>query len=195
MLGLIVGTVCLMGLVVTLKRRRHYHRAREFYGFHHHHDRGGPWGWRRSSRTAWGHPGGRRRDPIHLVFAQLDCTPGQEKAVLASLDGLRARLANARAELDVIRRELSSLLASDVLDQAAVDAATARQNALFGTLSAELRELLSTLHEVLDPEQRRGLAELLADGSLFQQLRGHYVGSRHAHDDFADPFYAHHYAC
>ena len=93
MFGLIVGTVCLLALFATL-RRRHYFRFVDYYGYHwgHHHGRG-----RGTARhhghghgllaSPWvGRVGRRRGNVLHFLFAELDTTPGQEKAIMLALE-------------------------------------------------------------------------------------------------------------
>jgi Spy/CpxP family protein refolding chaperone len=183
MLGLIVGTLCLGGVFVAL-RRRHYYR----YGF------GGGWGGGRFGRGGgwredWGDDyergfsplrggacggGGFRRQrrhggPRHLLralFARLDTTPGQEKAIANSLYETGERLRELRGGLRGTKRELAALIGSDVLDVAALEALLGQHQTTFDRARGELVKTIATIHEVLDTEQRRELSELLADGSL-----------------------------
>jgi hypothetical protein len=150
MFGLIAGTVCLLLLIATLRRRRYY----RMYGFHRH-------GFGR-------HQGGRMRHPLHLLFARLDTTPGQEKAIVAGLETLRERMAESRRELEGVSRELALVIGGAVLDQNGLDAVKARMDALFARFSGDLRSLLALVHDALDEGQRRRFAELIHDGSLFQ---------------------------
>jgi hypothetical protein len=155
MFGLIVGTLCLLALIATLRRRR-YCAFRDSYGYY------GP------SHVRRGRHGRRRSRPLmHVLFAELDTTPGQEKAILSALEGLRARMGEHRKELDAMSRELSTLVGGAVLDEGGLDAVKARGDALFGRFSADLRDLLARVHDALDDEQRRKFAELINDGSLF----------------------------
>ena len=164
MLGMLVGTLCLIALIATVRRRRY---ARFFddgdapfwdgvydgYGCH------GVGRWHR--RRARG-----RRRQLYGLFRRLDTTPGQEKAIAEWMDGVRTRLSEARGELATTRRELAAALGGEVLDAAALDAAFRRADALYARLSKDVQQALAGVHETLDPEQRRQLAELLADGSF-----------------------------
>jgi Spy/CpxP family protein refolding chaperone len=172
MLGLILGTLCLIALIATLRRRR-YARFM-YYGV-------GPF-WGAPFRDGWddgfGHgsrhfrrPRGRRR-LLYGLFRRLDTTPGQEKAIVDLMNGVREHLSEARAELVAARRELAAALGGEVLDAAALEAAFRRGNEQFTRLSRDLQTALAGVHEALDPEQRRQLAELLADGSLNPRLYG-----------------------
>jgi Spy/CpxP family protein refolding chaperone len=169
MVGLIFGTLCLIALVATVRRRRY---ARFFYG--HAPFWGGPW------HDGFGHGYGRgsfrrargRRGLFYGLFQRLDTTPGQEKAIVDLVDGVRERLSEAAAELGATRRELAAALGGELLDPAALDAAFQRANALFARLSKDAQAALAGIHEALDPEQRRQLAELLADGSFGPRFHG-----------------------
>lgn len=173
MFGLLIGTLCLMGLLATLRHRRH---ARFFPGY-------GPGfgGWDRyghepSFRHHHHHDAGYGRSRLLFgVFRRLDATPGQEKAILALAEAVAQQLRDSRKELDGARRELAAALGGEALDPLAFDAAFARGGELFTRLSRELQHALAELHEVLDPEQRKQLAEWLADGSFSPRV----VGARH----------------
>jgi Spy/CpxP family protein refolding chaperone len=174
MLGLILGTLCLIALIATLRRRR-YARFM-YYGV-------GPFWGGGSFRDGWGdgfgfahgpghfRPRGRRR-LLYGLFRRLDTTPGQEKAIVDLMNGVRERLSEARGELVAARRELAAALGGEVLDPAALEAAFRRGNEQFARLSRDVQTALAGVHEALDPEQRRQLAELLADGSLNPRLYG-----------------------
>jgi Spy/CpxP family protein refolding chaperone len=176
MLGLIFGTLCLIALIATLRRRR-YARFMDygvgpFWG-------GAPFrdGWGDGFGFGFGHGPGRfrprgRRRLLYGLFRRLDTTPGQEKAIVDLMNGVRERLSEARAELVAARRELAAALGGEVLDPAALEVAFRRGNEQFARLSREVQAALAGVHEALDPEQRQQLAELLADGSLNPRLYG-----------------------
>jgi Spy/CpxP family protein refolding chaperone len=174
MLGLILGTLCLIALIATLRRRR--------YGHFMHYGYAPFWGgpFHGAPDYGFGHRHGRRfrgrRRLLYGLFRRLDTTPGQEKAIVALMEGMRERLGEARGELAATRRELAAALGGEVLDSAAFEAAFRRGNELFGRLSREVQAALLGIHEALDPEQRRQLAELLADGSLNPRLYGAHHG-------------------
>ena len=169
MLGIIFGTLCLVALVATVRRRRHGYFAYApawHAALHDAHD--APWQPRFHPRALG------RRNLLRALFARLDTTPGQEKAIVALLDAARERARGSRGELREVRREVAAVLGSDVLDRDALEAALVRPRQLANALQQELVTLLTAVHEQLDDKQRRVLGELLADGSL---LRGSYLGS------------------
>lgn len=179
MFGLIVGTGCLLALFATL-RRRHYYRFADYYGYHwgHHHGR------------AWHHHGhgcgpdfghhrrgggfGRRRgNVLHFLFAELDTTPGQEKAIMMALDALREAKEAVRGDLFQAKKDLADIVGSEVLDGAALDALLGRQQEHLGKFSNMLRDFVALVHEALNPAQRQRLAELLADGTVASAFAGY----------------------
>ena len=147
MFGWIIGSVCLVALVATVKRHRY--RRYGYPGVHY-----GP---RR---------GLRGRGIMRGLFYQLETTPGQENAIVAALDEAFARLRNLKGDLHGTRRELGALIGSDTLDRAALEALIARQRTQLDTASSELVCTLERIHEVLDDSQRRELGALIAEGSL-----------------------------
>lgn len=187
MIGILVGAACAAGLFAVL-RRRHYYR----HGFYRHGF--GGWGGPGLGGERWGEHdergfarfrdgpcGGasfrrraRRGGPRHLLralFARLDTTPGQEKAIASSLHEAGQRLRDLRSGLRDKRRDLAALIGSDVLDVAALEALLAEHQTTFDSVRKELVTTISTIHEALDTEQRRELSELLADGSLGSVFR------------------------
>jgi hypothetical protein len=171
MLGLFIGTLCLFALLATLRRRRYAY----FMGYGPHPFWGhGPRACGRSRsyhdlERDWGFRGRRergRRVFMYDMFRRLDTTPGQEKEIVRLVEGARQRVGETLHELAGARHELAAALGSEVLDGAALDAAFRRGGELFANLGGELQRALSGIHEALDPEQRRQLAELIADGSF-----------------------------
>jgi hypothetical protein len=120
--------------------------------------------------------GRRRRGLLSGLFRRLDTTPGREKAIRGLLDQLGASLGDARSEFMGARRQLAAALEGE-LDGPALDAAFTRNGELFSKLSAELKAALRSLHDTLDRDQRKLLAELLSQG----RWRGGPFG-RHAYD-------------
>lgn len=131
-------------------------------GWHGHDDRrghfrGGP----------WGHPGrgGRgamaRRFMLRRLFRELDASPAQERAIIAELEQLQARVQAAGELLREGKSELAQAMGAPELDEEALKAVTSRMD----TASADLREAgvgaLRAVHALLDDGQRRRLAELM----------------------------------
>lgn len=160
-MGFVFGAVVAAAVTYIIVKRRRYRRFWRHGGFHHdgfegfegrrgHHGRG----YRRRGRFMFG------------LFRRLDVSPGQEKALIDMVERVRERMDEALPELRNARKEVAAALGSEVLDRSALDAAFARSGELAEKLSRELREAISSAHELLDPEQRRLLAAWLADGSF-----------------------------
>lgn len=152
MLGFILGTLCLIALIVTLRRGPRWHHG---HGFGH-----GRWG------HHYGGYYGSRRNWLRGLFLRLDTTPGQEKAIVAALEGVRERGRELRGELGSARKRVAQALGGEVLDREALAAAFSERTGAVDSLREELTRALDAVHAALDPKQRTTLAELIADGSF-----------------------------
>ncbi|MET0343204.1 MAG: periplasmic heavy metal sensor [Polyangiales bacterium] len=166
MFGFIIGTLCLVGLFATLRARRHggygyagYGCGRAGYGGFGHDDEE-PWEPRHHRRRSG------RRGALRALFARLDTTPGQEKAIVGLLDQARGIARDKRGELRDARRELSAVFASARFDRDALEASLAEPRRLLDALQRDFVTLAEGLHELLDDRQRRIVGELIADGSF-----------------------------
>lgn len=160
MFGFFVGTVCLALLFVTLKRRHHYAGFGAFGSYHHGPWHGGP-PWRVRYRHSF----------AHQLLARLDTTPGQEKAIRATLEALKHNLNDARDDLAGIRGDVAQALGGDVLDEQALSAALEKQEQFVSRARNEVVQAIKALHEILDGSQRRYLAEWIANGMSLRDLR------------------------
>lgn len=161
MIGFLIGTVCLIGLVKTLRHGRGWHGG----GCHGGGCHGGGHG-----RWRWGGGGGggfRRRGAARFLFELLDATPGQEKVILAAMDDVRAAGDESRKRWRAARTEAAQAIRGDLLDEAALREASAKLDAAGQTLRDAMTAALTKVHEALEPDQRRRLAELLDDGPQF----------------------------
>lgn len=169
MFGLIVGTLCLIALIATLRRRRYGRFALGHaygygpmafgpgfmgHGFGLHGPRGYGYG-------GYGHRGGRGP---RFLFELLDTTPGQEKVIAEARDGLRARMKGSREELLAARKDLAAAVGGDLFDAATLEAALGRGLAVAQKATHELAQVLPAVLAALDGEQRKRLAELIAEG-------------------------------
>lgn len=157
MIGFIVGTLCLVALIATV-RRHSYAR----YGYYGPCARGYGYG------PPWREYGPRHgpRSLLRELFVRLDTTPGQEKAIVALLEHARDKAYQSKRALYETRKQVAALLGSDVLDKNALTTLLEQPQVELGRLSHELADTLSAVHELLDDRQRRALGELIADGSL-----------------------------
>lgn len=169
MLGFIVGTVCLVGLVHTLRRRWHGDCL------------GGPGHGRGyGSRRGFG----ARRSAVRGFLERLETTPGQEKAIIAALDELEGDGALLRAESRQTRADLARAVSIGMVDDAALEETFARHDRLLAPLRVSFVEALRKITEVLDDRQRKQLAKLLESGRGYGRPRWAYRDGGAMHDNF-----------
>lgn len=122
-------------------------------------------GWGHHHRGGWRGPaagsGWAARGVARMLFRQLDTTPGQEKVILAELETLEDALRSLRGETVGVRAGVAELFRKDIVDDAAVDAALARAQQRVDAARTALREALQRVHDALDENQRKRLADLL----------------------------------
>jgi Spy/CpxP family protein refolding chaperone len=171
-MGFVFGAVVAAAVTYAIVKRRRYHRFWRHGGFYHHPF--GPWDGFDGYGSHHGRSQRRRGRFLFGLFRRLDVSPGQEKALIDMVERVRERMDEALPELQSARKDVAAALDSEVLDRSAIDAAFARSAELAEKLSRELREALSSAHELLDPEQRRLLAQWLADGSFGARFRRPY---------------------
>jgi Spy/CpxP family protein refolding chaperone len=150
MLGFIIGTVCLVGLVRVL------HRGRCGHGY-------GPF-----DRARGGSRGFGGRWMLRSLFERLETTPGQEKAILGALDELRDNRRPWREELKQTRSDLARGVQSGLIDDATLEETFARHDRLFAQSRVSFVESMKKVTEVLDESQRKKLADLLETGGFFR---------------------------
>jgi Spy/CpxP family protein refolding chaperone len=166
MFGFVFGTVCLVALFATLRRRHMWGYAHGFgHGHHHHHGfhgyRRDPWMYRPG-----GFGGQRGRYWLRAVFEQMNTTPGQEKAIVKSIDMFAEHMASGRHELVEVRKQVAQALGGDELDESVLSAALDRVEDLIAKTKLDLVQTLTDIHASLDGKQRKELAELISDGML-----------------------------
>jgi len=181
MIGFLIGTACLIGLVKVLRHGRHGHGGGcgPGYGYggprfmrggcgHHHHHGGGGWG-----RGRWGgHDDGPRGFGgrgffLRGLFERLQTTPGQEKVILSAVDQVQRTMREARGEWKDTS-ELSSLFRGETFDRTAAEGVSGKADASFAKVRVAVLEAMAQIHEALDERQRAMVAELLERrGSFF----------------------------
>ena len=162
MLGFVLGTVCLIGLVKML-RRGGYHG-----GF-------GAGGYRCGGGGA-GYGGGWRgfggpRMWLRSFFERMETTPGQEKVILSAVDELRASRGAVREEIQQSRADLARAISSGLIDDATLEETFARHDRLLAQMRVSFVEATKKITEALDERQRKHLGDLLEGRGWFG--RGH----------------------
>lgn len=160
MFGILIGTLSLVGLIKVLK-------------------------WGRHGRWHGGGAGGPRRWMLRRLFEALDTTPGQEKVSGDAFDALRAKGYAVRDAFEKARRDMAQAMRAEHFDGDAYNAAKEAQRGAMDALEAQLKESLQAVHEALQPEQRKRLADFMEFGPrAFGHGRGchgmHHGGHRHA---------------
>ena len=108
--------------------------------------------------------GGWRRAMLRRMFERLDTTPGQEKVILAAIDSLEQAFGKAREQVRASRGTVADSIRGEHFDAATVEAAFGKNSASLDELHKAVSDALRAVHEALRPEQRRGMADLLAYG-------------------------------
>jgi hypothetical protein len=180
-IGFAIGTICLIGLVRAVARRRWYGFSPyggHAYGFAGHHGafgghrRGfgrhhGPWhdnawgddspSWRGERESPWG----RGRGVVYSILGRLQATPGQEKVILAALDELKEIALELRGIGRDVRADVGKAIRGPMLDDVALEGATARIDDATLKLRAAARAAIAKIHGVLDDRQRKMLGDMI----------------------------------
>lgn len=154
MLGIIIGTLCLVGFIAVWRRR--FGRG---YGYGHGYGCGPG---RRFGR--------RRHFGLYRLFEELDTSPGQEKAIRGAVAELKGSLGGLRPSLNEARSGVAQAIAGDSFDGAAVERSIDTQLGELSRAGRSLTLAIGKIHEALDADQRRRLArwiEALPYGPAF----------------------------
>jgi len=141
-----LGAVTVLLLAGLIRRARYFRRFRRS-------GRGGSWFLRR-------------------LFRRLGTRPEQERVVSAEADALAAELRRFREEAFALRAEVAEMYGAPALDAEAVSRALDARLSKLEAVKARFAEALARVHAVLDPEQRKAVAGLIARGpGRCQRLR------------------------
>jgi len=142
MFGFIVGVLSVVGLYHYLKH-------------------GGLW---RRGAGRHGCRGLGRRMLLGRFFSRLETSPGQERAIEGALSDLEDEWRKIRQGKRELREDLAAVMREESVDASRMDAALSKhQGAIVGLRSAGIAAF-TRVHEALDPQQRRRLADLLVSG-------------------------------
>lgn len=147
MLGFLIGTACLVGLVAMVRRGRWRH------GYGRGFRRGGPRGF------------------LNGLFSRLDTSPSQEKVIVAAVDDVRAAFSSLRGEAEITRGDVARMLADDSFDAERLGDVFSRHDDALRKLREAVAGSMARVHEALDHNQRASLARMLEQG--FWRRGGH----------------------
>jgi hypothetical protein len=180
MLGFLIGTVCLIGLFKVVRHGRHYGHGyghgggpwRSYAGGCGHHGHG-PYGW--GGRGGWDDeedfaPWERRGGGsfgLRAIFGRLDTTPGQEKAIKAAFDELRAKARAVKDDARGMRGDLATALRGESLDAETLGTVASRASGAVDALRDAAIGAVLKVHDVLDERQRGIAADFLESGPRF----------------------------
>jgi Spy/CpxP family protein refolding chaperone len=188
MLGFVIGTVCLIGLVKVL---RHGRRGWGGYGGGY----GGGCGSRRwggggpgfGGGGGWGGPfrshgsfGGHEHEErgergwgggwggpsffLRAIFEQIDATPEQEKVIVKAVDEVRDEARKQREELGKTRADIAKAMRSPSFDEVLLGELFARHDTVMEAMRRTVTGALAKVHVVLDEKQREQVADLIERG-------------------------------
>ncbi len=193
MLGFVIGTVCLIGLIKTLRWSRGYgyggscgyggggYGGGSGYGGH-----GGGWGRRRwgggygydaGEEGGWGGGWGGPRAFLRGLFQRLETTPGQEKVILAAVEEMREAARSARGELRATRADVAKAMRAPGVDEVLFGEMFARHDAALEAMRKAAVGAVAKVHDALDEKQRARFADLIESGPGF--FRGPFSGASH----------------
>lgn len=176
MLGFIVGTMCLIGLVKTLRHGRCGYGGYGYghgcgggrwggHRFEHHGDWGpghGPWGHPRGGgwdRGEGGGEGASLRYFLRPLFERLATTPGQERVILEAATTLRTKLGASKDALRATAGDAAKAFRGERFDEGVMGESFAKQDEALESTQKAIFEALQKVHDALDEQQRRDFAD------------------------------------
>lgn len=167
MLGFIVGTACLLGLIRTLRcgrggcgygggcgegrcggHRGHGDRDHGHCGHGGGHRGGGRWD-----------EGAALRFMLRPLFERLATTPGQERVILDAAEAMRARIAASKEALRATAGDAAKAFRGERFDEGVMGESFAKQDEALEATQKAVFEALQKVHDALDEKQRRDFAD------------------------------------
>ena len=193
MIGFIIGTVCLVALIATIRRGRYGHCGGgggwgQRWGGHGWGQQrgcggggGGGWGgppWARGGgdhheggpgfggggRGGWGGP---QRFFLRMLFERLETTPGQERVIMTAADEMREAIAGAKGSIKESRVDVAKAVRSEGFDAEHLGAVFHKHDEAVDNVRKAAVSSLAKVHEALDDKQRKVLADLIESGPRF----------------------------
>jgi Spy/CpxP family protein refolding chaperone len=162
MIGLAIGLGAI-GFIIAHRARRRAWAHGHGYGY------GGGCG-----RGGWGHHGwgGGRRDWLRFISHRLDTTPAQERVIQREVGAVLETARDARRGVFSGRGDLARAVGGPVFDADAANASFTGVTSAVNAVQTQAIDSLRKIHEVLDDEQRKELAELIEGGRLRFGMHG-----------------------
>lgn len=110
--------------------------------------------------------GGHHGHGMGRVLSQLDLTDEQEDKIYEIMDGVRGEVRPLMREFRDTREDLVEILSAETIDRQAVETLRAERVATLDNASKTMTEALLNAADVLTPEQRAELAELIEDHGM-----------------------------
>ncbi len=107
---------------------------------------------------------------VRHVAIEIDATREQEDRILSLVGGLAADIKPLAERMQATGGELSGLLTATTVDRAALERLRAARLAEADRISKTLLDMIAEVAEVLTPEQRATLAEMMRER---REARGH----------------------
>jgi len=172
MLGFIIGTACLIGLIKVLRRGRGGYSGGcggggRFRGYRDHEGGGHHEGGFR--RGGWGGWGGGPNFIFRAIVEQLDATPEQEKVIAAAFREVRDEASKNREEMRRSRGDIAKAMRSPGFDEVLLGELFARHDTVIEAMRRTVTGALAKVHVVLDEKQRNHLADLIENGPGFSR--------------------------
>jgi hypothetical protein len=108
--------------------------------------------------------GGRRRWVMRRLFERLDTTPGQEKVIEAAADNVERAARKVREDFFTSRTDIAGAFRGENFDTAKLDERFAAHQAAVDDVKKAIREGMQSIHEALNPDQRKAVADLIEFG-------------------------------
>lgn len=148
MLGFIIGTVCLIGLIATLRAGRRRRWGRHGYG-------------------GYGFGGGGGRGPrwfLRRLFEELGTSPSQEKVIVSAVEEVRTVAETLRGEFGASRTDVAQALRNPTFTGEALGDLFGRHDESMKKMREAVTSAFAKVHEVLDDGQRAILARYVEQG-------------------------------
>lgn len=154
MLGFIIGTACLIALIMVL-RSEHRRRGGKGWGcgsgWHH--------GWH--GRCSAGSEGWGRYAFLRSVLTKLETTPGQEKVIRAAVDEFLAAAKTTKDEMWQTKDQLASIFRSESFDETLVSGLITSHDEAIERVRTAAIDAVAKTYEALDERQRELVAKWL----------------------------------